>query len=145
MRHRLCFGLVLLICGDVLSAAQSGADASDAHKSAPQAPSSVTESELLPKDCRKTDPPLCDTPPRVVFQPETPFLPKPGKNTKGGFCVLSATVEPDGRTSHIRVMKSIDWDLDQDAIHAVKQWKFKPLTLRGKPVAAQIVVEVDFH
>jgi TonB family protein len=39
-------------------------------------------------------------------------------------------------------MKGVDWDIDQEAIHAVKKWRFKPATLNGKPVAAQITVEV---
>jgi TonB family protein len=70
---------------------------------------------------------------------------KPDGTNKKGVCVLSVIVEPDGRTSHIRVMKSLDWDLDQEAIHAVKKWKFKPATLNGRPVAAQISVEVAFN
>lgn len=92
----------------------------------------------LPKDCRQTNPPLDDTPPRVVSRPTTSATPT-GTNIKG-VCMVSVTVEPDGRTSHIRVRKGLDWDLDQEAIHAVKQRKFKRPTPKGKPIAAQIAV-----
>jgi TonB family protein len=34
--------------------------------------------------------------------------------------------------------------LDEQAIKAVKTWKFKPATLDGKSVAVQITVEVTF-
>ena len=142
MRHCLCFGIVLLICGDVLSAAQSPAGPSDVHKSSPT-PTSVTESDSLPRVCSQTNPPPCATPPRVVSHPPTVFSKQGGTNIKG-VCVLSVVVEPDGRTSHIRVMKGLDMDLDEEAIRAVKNWKFKPATLNGKPVAVQIAVEVAF-
>jgi periplasmic protein TonB len=35
--------------------------------------------------------------------------------------------------------------LDEKAIEAVRQYKFKPSTLHGKPVAVQITIEVNFH
>ena len=59
--------------------------------------------------------------------------------------MLSAIVEPDGSTSHIRVIKRVGHGLDEKAIEAVKTWKFKPASLYGKPVAARIAIEVKFH
>jgi TonB family protein len=35
--------------------------------------------------------------------------------------------------------------LDEQAIEAVKTWRFRPATLDGKPVDAQIAVEVNFR
>jgi hypothetical protein len=35
--------------------------------------------------------------------------------------------------------------LDEKAIEAVKQYKFKPSMFEGHPVSVQIVVDVDFH
>ncbi|MFZ0805982.1 MAG: energy transducer TonB [Candidatus Sulfotelmatobacter sp.] len=143
MRHCLCFGVVLLIFGDLLFAAQSQANPSDALK--PSAtPTSVTASESLPKVCSQTNPPPCATPPRVVSKPPSTFS-RPAGTNKKGICVLSVIVEPDGRASHIRVMKGLDIDLDEEAIHEVKMWKFKPATLNGKAVAVQIAVEVAFN
>jgi protein TonB len=54
-------------------------------------------------------------------------------------------VEPNGHTSHIRVTKGLRSDLDEEAMHAVKNWKFKPATLSGKPVAVEIAVQVAFN
>lgn len=140
MRHRLCFVVVLLVCGDLLSCANRRPIQSDGHKSS-TIPTSATESESLPKVCNQTNPPLCDTPPLVISQPPSTFS-KPAGTNIHGVCVLSVIVEPNGRTSHIRVMKSVDWDLDQEAVHAVTKWRFTPATLNGKPVAVQIAVEV---
>jgi outer membrane biosynthesis protein TonB len=35
--------------------------------------------------------------------------------------------------------------LEEKAIAAVRQYKFKPAMYQGHPVSVQIVVEVDFH
>jgi TonB family protein len=144
MRHPLCFGVALLICGGVSSSALSQANPSDSQK--PPAPSElVMATEALPKICSKTNPPpSCATPPRVVSAPPARFSQQAGTNIKG-MCVLNVMVEPDGHTSHIRVVKGIDKDLDEEAIRAVKTWKFKPAMLNGKPVAVQIAVEVAFN
>ena len=58
--------------------------------------------------------------------------------------MLAVIVEGDGGTSHIRVVKALGLGLDEQAIKAVKTWKFKPATLDGKSVAVQITVEVAF-
>lgn len=59
--------------------------------------------------------------------------------------MLNVIVEPDGHTSHIRLTKGLGSDLDEEAIQAVKNWKFKPATLNGKPVAVEIAVQVAFN
>jgi protein TonB len=35
--------------------------------------------------------------------------------------------------------------LDEQAIKAVKNWRFRPATFHGQPIATQIAVQVDFH
>jgi hypothetical protein len=35
--------------------------------------------------------------------------------------------------------------LDEKAIEAVRNWRFRPATLNGQTVATQIAVQVDFH
>jgi TonB family protein len=35
--------------------------------------------------------------------------------------------------------------LDEQAINALKQWKFEPGTLKGKPVAVRVRVEMEFN
>lgn len=58
--------------------------------------------------------------------------------------MLSVIVEPDGHTSHIRVTKGLGSGMDEEAMRAVKNWKFKPATMNGKPVAVEIAVQVGF-
>jgi TonB family protein len=130
------------MCADVLSGVQPQAHPSEAQKSSP-ATTSAAVSGSLPKVCSQTNPPPCATPPRVISAPPAKFSEQGGKEIKG-VSVLSVIVEPDGSTSHIRVMKGLGMGLDEKAIEAVKMWKFKPATLNGKPVAVQFAVEVKF-
>jgi protein TonB len=59
--------------------------------------------------------------------------------------VLGLTVDERGRVRDVHVTRSSDKRLDQNAIDAVKQWKFNPATRNGKPVAVFTSVEVDFR
>ena len=97
------------------------------------------------KICSDKNPPPCATPPRVISAPSAQFSELARGKEFNGVCILSVNVEPDGRTSHIRVLKSVGKDLDEKAINAVKGWKYKPATLDGKSVTVQIAVEVSFH
>jgi TonB family protein len=54
-------------------------------------------------------------------------------------------VGKDGRPYDVHVRQSLGMGLDEKAIEAVKNWRFRPATLNGQPVATQIAVEVNFH
>jgi TonB family protein len=43
------------------------------------------------------------------------------------------------------VVKSLDKDIDQSAVEAVKQWHFDPAKKGDQPVAVKITVEIRFH
>jgi TonB family protein len=108
-------------------------------------------SEPLPEVCSQTNPPPRATAPQTVSAPSPAVSQqatekgKKAKKGKKGVSVLSVIVEPDGSTSHIRVIKPVGYGLDEKAIEVVKTWKFKPATLNGKPVAVQIAVEIKFR
>jgi len=70
---------------------------------------------------------------------------KPVRPTNVGFCTLKMIVETDGRPSNIRVVGHAGMGLDENAIEAVKKWKFDPSTHAGEPVPVEITVEVVFH
>jgi TonB family protein len=68
-----------------------------------------------------------------------------GKHKIQGTCVLGLTVSEQGTVRDVHVTSSLDKRLDQNAVDAVKRWKFKPAMRDGKPVAALTSVEVDFR
>ena len=65
-----------------------------------------------------------------------------------GIVVLSVVVRTDGTVGDAEVTKSLDPDLDQQAVNAVRQWEFKPATkVQGAdrvPVNTQVTVEMTF-
>jgi protein TonB len=49
-----------------------------------------------------------------------------------------------GNPSHIRVIRGIGMGLDEKAVEAVRQYKFKPATKDGKPMKVDMYINVDF-
>ena len=63
-----------------------------------------------------------------------------------GTVVLEAVVLTDGTVGDVRIMRSLDstFGLDQNAIKAVRQWRFVPGSQAGKPVPVIVSVELTF-
>jgi TonB family protein len=62
-----------------------------------------------------------------------------------GTVVLEAVVMADGCASQFRVVKSLDpGGLDEEAVAAVKQWRFEPGRLGGTPVDVLVLIMLDF-
>ena len=59
--------------------------------------------------------------------------------------LLSIEVNASGTASNIKVVRSLGLGLDEKAIEAVKQWKFKPGYKDGKPVTVAAPIEVNFR
>jgi outer membrane biosynthesis protein TonB len=50
-----------------------------------------------------------------------------------------------GCPQNVHVLRGVGMGLDERAIAAVKQYKFKPAMQGGRPVAVELNVEVDFQ
>jgi protein TonB len=63
-----------------------------------------------------------------------------------GVVTLEAVVLPDGTVGEVRVVRSLDrtFGLDQQAIKAVKEWRFRPGSRRGRPLPMIVVAELSF-
>src|SRR4051812_7225117 len=62
-----------------------------------------------------------------------------------GTVEMSVVVLRDGSVADgVRVTKSLDEELDQQAIIAVKQWRFRPGTKDGEAVNVQVTIEMSF-
>jgi TonB family protein len=83
--------------------------------------------------------------PRAIYAPEPAYSEKARKANYQGVRTLGLIVETDGHPSHIRILKGLGMGLDENAIEAVKSWKFEPAMKDGQPVRVEIAVEVDFH
>jgi protein TonB len=63
-----------------------------------------------------------------------------------GKVLLEVVVMPDGRAGDIRVVRSLDrtFGLDEEAIKAMRQWRFRPGSRQGQPVPVVVTVEMEF-
>ena len=83
------------------------------------------------------------TSPRLTRQVE-PDHPKQGFRVTGTV-LIGLIVNSKGEPDDIKVLKSLDKEIDQSAVDAVKQWRFSPAMKDGKAVAVRISVEIRFH
>lgn len=82
-------------------------------------------------------------PPRVTHQ-VAPEHPERGFRISGTV-LIGLIVTSKGEPDAVHVIRSLEKDVDQSAVDAVKQWRFDPATKEGKPVAVRISVEIRFH
>jgi TonB family protein len=85
------------------------------------------------------------TAPRAIYAPDPEYSQEARSAHHQGTCVLSLTVDPEGKPQNITIKRPLGMGLDQKAIEAVRMWTFDPARKNGKPVAVQIDVEVSFR
>ena len=98
--------------------------------------------------CSEKHPPSagpCATAPRLIHGPAAEYSRRARKARYEGTTVLWLIVGTDGRTQDIRVAHSIGMGLDENAVKAVRNWRFQPSEYEGKPVPVQINIEVYFR
>jgi protein TonB len=88
------------------------------------------------------------TPPVVIVSSrKLPDYPDLARRVRvEGTVVLLINIEIDGRVGAIEVLRSPDlrYGFDLAAIEAVRQWRYRPALLDGRPVAVQATVMVEF-
>ena len=62
-----------------------------------------------------------------------------------GVVILQTIIDKQGNITDVKVLKGLAMGLTEAAVTAVKQWKYKPATLRGKPVAVYFNLTVNFQ
>jgi TonB family protein len=85
------------------------------------------------------------TAPALLFKKEPEYSEEARKAKYQGTVLLYIEVDPSGRATNIKVQRSLGLGLDEKAIEAVKQWKFKPGYKDGKPVTVAATIEVNFR
>jgi TonB family protein len=85
------------------------------------------------------------TAPVLVFKKEPEYSEEARKAKYQGTVVLYVEVTPDGKAANMRVLRSLGLGLDEKAMEAVRQWKFKPGLKDGKAVTVAATIEVNFR
>jgi TonB family protein len=84
--------------------------------------------------------------PVLVHEVKPVYTEDAKKRKVQGSVELEEVVTPDGTVrDDVRVITSLDPDLDAQAVTAAKQWLFKPGTKSGQPVSVQVRIEMTFR
>jgi TonB family protein len=74
-----------------------------------------------------------------------PVYPEKAKKAKiRGSVQLDVIIGKDGTVENIKVSKSVNNDLDQSAMDAVRQWVYEPYLLNGDPIEVETTVTVIY-
>jgi protein TonB len=90
-----------------------------------------------------------DTMPELI--PESMVMPEYPEEAREagvtGKLILETEVEPNGAPGKITVKEGIPGypAFDEAAIAAVRQWRFKPGTRAGEPVASTVMIPLEFN
>jgi protein TonB len=83
------------------------------------------------------------TAPALVSRVEPVYPPFAVRAQVQGVVILEATVDRQGRVEEVEILRSIPL-LDDAAVAAVRQWRYSPLLLNGKPERFVLTVTVSF-
>lgn len=83
--------------------------------------------------------------PQLIYQVEPEFSEEARKAKFAGNVLVNLWVDTNGMPSHIRVIRPVGMGLDEKAVEAVRQYRFKPAMENGKPVLVELNVEVNFQ
>ena len=61
-----------------------------------------------------------------------------------GTVVLDVVLLEDGRPKIVRILQSLDPELDESAVRQFEQWRFSPAMKNGRPVKVRMNAEVRF-
>src|SRR5260370_29811031 len=83
--------------------------------------------------------------PQLIYQVEPEFSEEARKAKVAGNGLVNLWVDTNGNPSHVRVIRGAGMGLDEKAIEAVRQYKFRPAMENGKPVLVELNIEVNLQ
>ena len=83
--------------------------------------------------------------PELIFKVDPEFSEEARRAKFMGVVLVNLIVDQQGRPVNVHVLRGVGMGLDDKAVAAVKQYRFKPAREAGKPVAVELNVEVNFQ
>lgn len=83
--------------------------------------------------------------PVPLYKPEPEYSEAARVARLQGTVVVRVVIGTDGRAQDARIQRELGLGLDENALEAISQWKFKPGTREGEPVPVAAVIEVNFR
>ncbi len=82
--------------------------------------------------------------PKLLYKVEPQYSEEARSAKYAGTVLLKVVVDVDGLAKNIQVVNGLGLGLDEQAVAAIQQWKFKPGEKDGLPVPVQASIEINF-
>ena len=83
--------------------------------------------------------------PTKINAPQPQYTEIARKARVQGVVIVQAIIDKQGNVTNVKILKGLPMGLGEAAVDAIKQWRFKPATLNGKPVAVYYNLTVNFR
>ncbi len=84
-------------------------------------------------------------PPALIHFADAEFSAEGRSAQINGTSYISLVVDTRGLPQQIHTVLPLGYGLDEAALEAVKEYRFKPAMVHGQPIAAEIMIEVNFN
>ena len=142
----LAFGAVLLplrVMGQAVRPPAPATTLPDQAQEAAELPDDPDDTPL-PKQAALT--PHGDVKPPILLHSVQPKYTKSARKKRlNGTVQVALTVDEAGLPQDVQVARAQGTELDDIALEAVRQYRFKPAMRAGKPVPVKLYVEVNFQ
>jgi protein TonB len=82
--------------------------------------------------------------PVAISRKEPNYTDTARKGHVTGVVIVEAVIDKSGNVDRVKVLKGLPMGLSEQAVDAVKSWRFKPGTLNGEPVDVIFTLTVNF-
>lgn len=82
--------------------------------------------------------------PIPIYQPTAEYSDEARRAKFQGIVTVSVVIDAQGHPQNVHLARGVGMGLDEKAIEAVRQYRFKPAKLNGKPVAVYLNVQISF-
>src|SRR5215467_14272973 len=103
---------------------------------AAQAATTSTPSVQNVRFAQESSPVNVVTPPKVLTHPAAVYTDEARRRGIRGSVSVQAYFDADGSITVLKVVKGLGYGLDENALAALKDWRFSPALQNGLPVSA---------
>jgi hypothetical protein len=85
------------------------------------------------------------SPPVQINNVPATFTKAARQHKYSGICILSLNVDIQGMPQNIHAVKPLDYGMTENAIDAVRKYRFKPAMKDGTPIPVKVNIEINFQ